>query len=159
MKKTGRQISLTAFCILLTVLSFSQNPPAGKAGKSAFVSGKVVDDNENPLPGVSVVILGRQTGITTNDSGYFKLKVPPDKAFAIVFSHTGLKSEQKNFLLNENEEETVTIRMERSDNYLQEVIIKNQRERQEAGLIRLNPKSVLNLPSAVSGVESLIKIF
>lgn len=152
MKKIGCQIFLTSICILLTVLCFSQK-------KSAFVSGKVVDDNENPLPGVSVIILGRESGITTNDSGYFKLKVPADKAFAIVFSYTGRKPEQRNFLLNENEEESVTIRMEKGDNYLQEVIVKNQKDREEAGLIRLNPKSVLNLPSAVSGVESLIKVF
>ena len=29
----------------------------------------------------------------------------------------------------------------------------------EAGLIRPNPKSILNLPSVTTGVESLIKIF
>jgi hypothetical protein len=152
MKRTSRQIFLTAICILLTVLAFSQK-------KSAFVSGKVVDDNENPLPKVSVVILGRQTGITTNDSGYFRLKVPAEKAFAIVFSYTGSKPEQRNFLLNENEEETVTIRMEKGENVLEEVTVRNQPDRREAGLIKPNPKSVLNLPSAITGVESLIKIF
>ena len=104
MKRTSCQIFLTTIGLLLALLSFSQK-------KSAYVSGKVVDDNENPLSGVSVAILGRQSGITTNDSGYFKLKVPAEKAFAIVFSYTGRKTEQRNFLLNENEEETVTIRM------------------------------------------------
>jgi hypothetical protein len=152
MKRTSRQIFLTTICILLAVLAFSQK-------KSAFVSGKVVDDNENPLPKVSVIILGRQTGITTNDSGYFRLKVPAEKAFAIVFSYTGRKTEQRNFLLNENEEETVTIRMEKGDNVLEEVTVRNQPDRREAGLIKPNPKSVLNLPSAITGVESLIKIF
>jgi CarboxypepD_reg-like domain/TonB-dependent Receptor Plug Domain len=148
----GRQIFLTTICILLAVLSFSQK-------KSAFVSGTVVDDNENPLPRVSVIILGKQSGITTNDSGYFKLKVPAEKAFAIVFSYTGRKTEQRNFLLNENEEEIITIRMEKGENVLEEVIVKNQPDRREAGLIKPNPKSVLNLPSAITGVESLIKIF
>ena len=42
---------------------------------------------------------------------------------------------------------------------LQEVIVTDQRDRREAGLIRPNPKTILNLPSAVTGVESLIKIF
>ena len=143
---------LTIFCILLSIASFAQK-------KSAFVSGNVVDDNGNPLPKVSVIILGRQTGITTNDSGYFRLKVPAEKAFAIVFSYTGRKTEQRNFLLNENEEETVTIRMEKGDNLLEEVTVRNQPDRREAGLIKPNPKSVLNLPSAITGVESLIKIF
>ena len=40
----------------------------------------------------------------TNDTGYFRLKVPAEKAFAIQFSYTGYGMEQKNFLLNEDEE-------------------------------------------------------
>lgn len=127
--------------------------------KPAFVSGKVVDENENPLSKVSVIILGQSKGITTNDSGYFRIKVAADKAFALLFSYTGLRTEQKNFLLNEEEEETVTIRLEKSENTLQEVIITDQRDRKEVGLIKPNPKTILNLPSAVTGVESLIKIF
>ena len=150
-------LSLTSCLLLITgcmlpIVSFSQK-------KSAFVSGKVVDENENPLPNVSVIILGQSKGITTNDSGYFRIKVTADKAFALIFTYTGRRAEQKNFLLNENEEETVTIRMERSENTLQEVIVTDQRDRRETGLIKPNPKTILNLPSAVTGVESLIKIF
>ncbi|MCC7402185.1 MAG: TonB-dependent receptor [Chitinophagaceae bacterium] len=152
MKIHIRHTSLTAICFLLTVISFSQK-------KSAYVSGKVIDENENPLPKVSVTILGRSGGITTNDSGYFRLKVTADKAFALVFSYTGRKTEQRNFLLSENEEEKITVKLEKGVAVLQEVVITgNQRDRREAGLIKLNPKSVINLPSAITGVESLIKI-
>jgi hypothetical protein len=152
MKILRRQTLLSLIGILLAISVFSQK-------KSAFVSGKVVDDNENPLSNVSVMILGRQTGITTNDSGSFRLEVPADRAFALIFSHTGHRTEQKNFLLNENEEETLTVRMEKGEQVLGEVIVMDQRERREAGLIRPNPKTVINLPSAITGVESLIKIF
>ncbi|MBK9379902.1 MAG: TonB-dependent receptor [Chitinophagaceae bacterium] len=152
MKIRLRQILLTATCLLLSILSFSQK-------KAAYVSGKVVDENENPLPKVSVVVLGQSKGITTNDSGYFRIKVAANKAFALIFTYTGRRAEQKNFLLSEEEEETITIRLEKSENTLQEVIITDQRDRREVGLIRPNPKTILNLPSAVTGVESLIKIF
>jgi len=152
MKISLRQILLTATCLLLSILSFSQK-------KAAYVSGKVVDENENPLPKVSVVVLGQSKGITTNDSGYFRIKVAANKAFALIFTYTGRRAEQKNFLLSEEEEETITIRLEKSENTLQEVIITDQRDRREVGLIRPNPKTILNLPSAVTGVESLIKIF
>ncbi len=152
MKITIRQILLITACILCAHISFAQK-------KSAFVSGKVVDDNESPLGGVSVVVLGRQKGISTNDSGHFRLEVPADRAFALVFTYAGLRSEQRNFLLNEGEEETLTVRMEKGEQVLGEVIVTDQRERRESGLIRPNPKTVLNLPSAITGVESLIKIF
>ena len=142
---------LIAYC-LLPVVSYSQKKPA-------YVSGKVLDENENPLSNVSVTILGQQKGIATSDSGTFRLKVNADRAFAIVFSYTGFKDQQKNFLLSENEEERIVIRMEREGKVLSEVIVTDQRDRTEAGLIRPNPKSVINLPSPVMGVESLIKVF
>ncbi|MBC7875460.1 MAG: TonB-dependent receptor, partial [Ferruginibacter sp.] len=138
--------------LFVPAVAFSQK-------KSAFVSGKVVDDNENPLTNVTIIILGQSKGITTNDSGYFRIQVTAEKAFALVFTYTGRKSEQKNFLLNEGEEETITVRMEKGERTLQEVVVTDQKDRREAGLIRPNPKTILNLPSAVTGVESLIKIF
>ena len=152
MKKLTHPIFLFTLCVLLPAFVFSQK-------KTAFVTGKVLDENESPLAHVSVVILGKQSGVATNDSGSFHLKVPADRSFALVFSYTGYKTEQKNFLLSENERETITLRMERGATVLQEVVIADQRDRKEAGLIRPNPKSVINLPSPVMGVESLIKIF
>jgi carboxypeptidase-like protein/TonB-dependent receptor-like protein len=152
MKICFRHTILSASCCLLALLSFSQK-------KFAFVSGRVLDENEKPMSNVSVVILGKQTGIMTSDSGTFRLKVPSDKAFAIQFSYSGYKMEQRNFLLNADEEETVTIRMERGNAVLPEVIITDQKERKNAGQIQINPKYTLNLPSAVTGVESMIKIF
>lgn len=148
----NRSKLLLCFFMLLTISAWGQK-------KTAFVSGRVVDENENPLTHVSVTILGRQEGITTNDSGYFRLQVPAERAFALVFSFAGRNAEQRNFLLNENEEETVTIRLGRGEKILQEVIVTDQRDRREAGLLRPNPKSILNLPSVTTGVESLIKVF
>ena len=154
----NRQPLLLAFCLLfiahclLPVEALAQKKPA-------WVSGKVLDENENPLSNVSVTILGQQKGIVTSDSGTFRLKVTPDRAFGIVFSYTGFKEQQKNFLLSENEEETVVIRLEREGKTLTEVVVTDQRDRQEAGLIKPNPKSVINLPTPVMGVESLIKVF
>ena len=139
------------FCILFTYSSLSQK-------KSAFVSGKVVDDNEHPLGKISVSILGRQSGTLTSDSGTFRIKVPVDKAFAIVFSSSGYRSEQRNFLLTENEEEKITIRLEASGKILETVVITTDKERNETGLTRINPKNALVLPSTVGGVEGLIKI-
>jgi hypothetical protein len=143
--------------LLLLVSLFSQLSLAQK--KAAFVSGKVVDENEQPLPKVSIIILGRQAGIASSDSGSFRLKVPADKAFALVFSFTGYKSEQRNFLLNENEEEKIVVRMEKSAQQLNEVVVSNEQDRKEAGLIKINPKEAINIPTPTGGIESLIKVF
>lgn len=137
--------------LLLFQTALAQKSPA-------FVSGKILDENERPLPRVSIVLLGRQSGIITSDSGTFRIKVPAEKAFALVFSFTGYKTEQRNFLLNEKEEEHIVVRMERGARQLQEVVISDQREKGEAGLIKLNPKNAINIPAPIGGIESLIKI-
>lgn len=143
------------FCCFLACLSFT----AIAQKKPAYVTGKVVDENEQPVSQVSVMILGRRTGIATSDSGTFRLQAPADKAFAIVFSYTGYKTEQRNFLLNEGEEEYVVIRMERGARQLDSVVVTDQRQRREAGLVVLNPKHAINIPSPTGGIESLIKVF
>lgn len=141
--------------IALVLSLFFMHSPAQK--KSALISGKVVDENENPLVKVSVIILGKTTGIVTNDSGYFQIKVPAGRALALIFSHTGYAETQKNFFLSENEEEKITVRLERTGKTLETVVITNEKERREAGLIKINPKNALVIPTAAGGIEGLIK--
>ncbi|HMO63355.1 MAG TPA: carboxypeptidase-like regulatory domain-containing protein [Ferruginibacter sp.] len=126
--------------------------------KQAYVSGLVIDVNDMPIADVSVTILGRTAGVITDSGGVFTIKVPAEKAFALLFTHTGYTQTQKNFYLSENEQEQVTIRLERSGKTLETVIITDERERKEAGLTKINPKNALALPSPTGGIEALIKI-
>lgn len=143
---------LFLFCLILPAAFFGQQ-------KTAVVSGKVIDVEEKPLSGVSVIILGRHTGTVTNDSGIFTLAVPANKAIALTFSFTGWQTVQRNFFLNENEQEKVMVRMESNSKTLQEVIVKNDRSKADPGLLQLNPKYALAIPAATGGVENLIKVF
>ncbi|MBA2563253.1 MAG: carboxypeptidase-like regulatory domain-containing protein [Chitinophagaceae bacterium] len=144
------------FCIGFLFLFFSSISHAQK--KSAFVSGKVIDENENPLSKVSITLLGKQTGTLTTDSGTFNIKVPANRALALLFSFAGYKDEQRNFYLNENEKENLTVKLERGGRVLETVLIQDERERNETGLTKINPKNALILPGAIGGVEGLIKI-
>ena len=146
-------MKLTVFILLLftVISSFSQK-------KQAFVSGKIIDEDENTLAGVSITILGKQTGIISSDSGTFRIKVPAEKAFALVFSFSGYREEQKNFYLSEGEEERLTVKLGRSGKTLETVLISDDKERKETGLVKINPKNAITLPSVTGGVEGLIKI-
>ena len=132
--------------------------PVFSQKKTAWVSGKILDENEQPLAKVSIIILGRASGIGSTDSGEFRIQVPVEHAFALVFSFTGYKDEQRNFLLNEGEEEKIVIRMERGTKPLQEVLVTSDKERKEAGLVKINPKDAINIPTPTGGIESLIKV-
>ena len=145
------RIFLAFLFIIISTTALSQK-------KTAFVSGKVIDENEKPLQNVSVVILGRSAGTITNDSGYFKITVPAGKALALIFSYTGYKDVQKNFYLSSNEQETALIQMELGGKVLDAIIVTDDNQRSQTGLVKINPKNALILPSTIGGVEGLIKI-
>ena len=129
------------------------------AQKTSTIQGKIVDENENPLKGVSVEILGKQKGTISNDSGFFKLEITPNKTVAVVFSYTGYSSFQKNILLSAGAIENVVIRLKLSVSNLTGVTVKDKRERREAGRITIDPTKANVNPSPISGIEQLIKIF
>jgi hypothetical protein len=142
-----------ALAWLLTLMCFT----AVAKKKQAAISGTVLDENDKPLTKVSITILGKTTGTVTNDSGTFSIKVPAGKAFALIFSHTGYNEVQKNFYLSDSENENVTIKMERGGKILETITVTDDALRKEAGLVRINPKNAITMPSTVGGIEGLIK--
>ena len=138
---------------LLCILTIS----ATAQTKFATISGKVVDDNDAPLKNVSIIILGKNSGILSADNGTFSLKVPAQKSLALIFSYTGFADQQKNFFLSNDEIETILIKLKQTGKTLDAVTVGNEKERKETGLIKINPKTAVIIPSTVGGVEGLIK--
>lgn len=143
--------ALTFLFLCISLFSYSQK-------KSGFISGLVIDENEDPVAGVSVTILGRQQGIVTSDSGTFRIQVPASRAFALVLTHTGYQELQRNFLLSEGEEEYQVFKLFNAGKILEGVTVSDERFRQQTGLVRMNPKDAIMIPSVSGGVEGLIKI-
>ena len=145
------RILVTFFLSLVFITAASQN-------KTATISGRIIDENENPLSNISISILGRSTGVVSSDSGNFLLKVAAQKPVALVFSHTGYVAQQKNFYLSQGETETITIRLKTAGVTMDEIVITDERERNENSLVKINPKTAITLPSTTGGVEALIKV-
>ena len=74
----------TAVLLMLNLLVSAQNKT---------LTGKIIGDDNLPLPGVSVVVKGTQTGTVTDFDGNFTLTVPAD-AKTLVFTFVGLKSKE-----------------------------------------------------------------
>lgn len=150
-------MKLARFCILS--LFFLSAFTINAQRKTGTVTGYVIDDDDKPLSNVSVTILGRERGTVTNDSGQFTLQVPSGRAIAIIFSYTGYREFQRNFSLAEGEQETITVRLEKSDNVLEDVTVRNRPGRREAGRVDLDPDVAIINPSPIGNIESLIKVF
>lgn len=68
----------------------ASSPAASTERKIAdlLVSGQVLDEKDEGLPGVSVVVKGTQRGTSTDDKGKYSLNVPDEDAI-LVFSFLG----------------------------------------------------------------------
>ncbi len=125
--------------------------------KYATITGKVINEKNEPLSKVSIIILGKNTGIVSSDSGNFSIQVPAKKSLALIFSYAGYIDVQKNFFLSNDETETIEVLMKRGNKTLQTVTVGSDKERKEIGLVKINPKTALTIPSTVGGIEGLIK--
>lgn len=77
-------------CVMILLLLIGLiNPILAQQRRS--IQGKVVDSDNIPLPGVSVIVKGTTVGTVTNTEGEFALSVPPD-AETLVFSFVGMKT-------------------------------------------------------------------
>ena len=145
-----RLIHCFALLILSTTLAWSQ---------TATIKGRVEDETGRPMQGVNVTLLGQQTGIPTSDSGTFSLTLRSGRAVALIFSFAGYQSQQRNFFLNANEQETVNIRMLPGETTLENVTVSQEKNnRQQAGLVNINPKLATINPAPIGGIENLIKV-
>jgi TonB-linked SusC/RagA family outer membrane protein len=84
-----RKVRFPHFTTMLVTLLFLFFSMAVMA-QNKTISGKVLDKNNAPLPGVSVVVKGTLLGTVTNIDGEFNLSVPSD-AKTLVFSFVGMK--------------------------------------------------------------------
>ncbi len=76
--------------------SVQQSQPSGEAQqeKTRKISGVVVDDQGLSLPGVSVLLKGTTTGVSTNFDGEFTLEIPTSGKSVLVISFIGMQSQE-----------------------------------------------------------------
>ena len=88
------QIILAVCCSSITYaapdrdnLGKSTPLPLEEKAVDKTISGKIVDDTNSPLPGVSIVLKGSQRGTVTDGNGLYKLEVPDNAT--LIFSYVG----------------------------------------------------------------------
>jgi len=111
------------------------------------VSGKVLDEKGEGLPGVSVLIKDTQRGTVTNSDGEFLIDVP-DVNSVLVFSFVGYKSQEVR-IGNQN---FLEINLLVDDKALEEVVVvgygKLQKKDLTGSITAVNQEAVKDLPVA-----------
>ncbi len=90
--------------------------------KAAFaaieVRGRVLDDNGQPLQGVSILLKGSKTGTITDASGNYIIRVP-DGSGTLVFSFVGFNTQEVNI----NGSKTINVTLTSATSGLNEVVV------------------------------------
>jgi len=107
-----------------------------------------------------VTILVRQSGIIHfGTPGSFRIRVPAEKAIALLFSFTGYKTEQRNFSTERKRRRTHRRPAGKRENGpCRKSSSRTSGKAMRQDWLRLNPKYAINIPSPTGGIESLIKI-
>ena len=83
---------LVIFSLTLSFSSFAQN-----SGKKYYITGQVLDVNDKPVFGATVLIDNKSTDVSTDENGMYKVKV---KANAVLISIFNLSSGVVNAEIN-----------------------------------------------------------
>lgn len=76
---------------------------AMKVDQNKVISGIVIDENGDPLPGTSIVIKGTTTGTVADQEGKFELEVPEGIEFALVASFVGYQTKVNEVTIDEED--------------------------------------------------------
>ena len=101
---------LSTLLLLLTTITLH--------AQSRKITGKVITEGGQPLPGVSVFIKGTGTGTATAADGTYALQ-PPDTATLLTFSLIGMETQS----IHINGQSTINITLHAADKQLQEVVV------------------------------------
>lgn len=145
------QLLILLSCFFFSSQLFSQ--------ETFTLNGTITDANSNEtLIGVNVLIPSKNTGVVTNEYGFFSLKLPAGE-YEITISYLGYKSITQTIDLSENTSKN--FQLKESSESLEEVVITQDGERlnirkPEMSVNKLSINTIQKLP-AIFGEVDIIK--
>ncbi len=114
--------------IMAFLIAFFGNKCFGQ-GTDATISGKVLDDKGESIPGASIRVknesTGFQTGTVTNVSGEYQLQqLPLGKPYSITISFVGYQTQKfSNYVLNQGDKLKIDAKLLQGETQLSEVVV------------------------------------
>src|SRR5574344_1595295 len=109
--------------------------------KNHRVTGKVVDENGDPLIGAAIRPVGEGLGVITDANGYFAINIPGDLS-SIEISYVGMKSQ----IVDVQKISNIHIRMFENQHLLDEVVVTGyqtlSKERSTGSFAKVNSKTL-----------------
>ncbi|MFT5255277.1 MAG: hypothetical protein ACI9RL_000617 [Candidatus Paceibacteria bacterium] len=133
------------FLFIFTTVLFAQK---------ATVRGVILDVFNQPIP--SVNITHGSTGSVSDLNGYYLVEISANQDVQVTYSHIGHKNVQATLFLSNNEDFEFNPVMKTDIEQIATVVISGRENKRIEGITSLSPEAIRRMPSAISGVTSLL---
>ena len=132
---------------LLAVLLGAAAVPTASAQLWGQVTGTVTDSADGtPIPDVTVVVAGTNYGTATSPDGAYALRVPSGR-YALRFSAIGFETRTDSVVVRGGETTRLDAQLAASVVEMDEVTVEDKRTPQEAGVYKVDPEDIQNIPT------------
>ena len=138
--------STLLFLICLPIFCVSQ---------TATIKGIILDDTKNPIADVS--IKAGTSGTTTNENGFYLLKIPANTDVTIEFTHLSHKRVVVTFNLKSGQEFEFNPVMDLEIEQIATIVINSNTRQSVEGVTTISPEVLRTIKGAQPGVENILK--
>ena len=142
--KTKHYVSLLVL-FLWSIISYAQE---------ATVTGIILDENNLPVPKVSVK--AGDLGTVSNENGFYSLDIPANTDTTLEFSHIAYKKIVVTFNLKNGVIEEFNPVVKESVEQIATVVISSGRRKDVQGVLTIEPETIRKIPGANAGVENIL---
>ena len=139
---------------LKLLLFFSILYSSALLSQKATVRGVILDVFDEPIPSVNITF--GNTGAISDLDGYYLIEITANENVQITYSHIGHKNVQATLNLSNNEDYELNPVMKTDIEQIATVVISGRENKRVEGITTLSPEAIRRMPSAISGVTSLL---
>ena len=142
------KLNFNVFLILfsLSALGFSQ---------TATIKGVILDDTKSPIYNVN--IKAGDKGTTTNENGFYLLKIPANTQVSIEFTHLSFKRVVISVNLKNGQEYEFNPVMNLQIEQIATVVIESSNRTSVEGVTTITPEVIRTIKGAQPGIENILK--
>ncbi|MCY7411208.1 MAG: carboxypeptidase-like regulatory domain-containing protein [Chitinophagales bacterium] len=126
--------------------------------QTATVYGNIRDEIGNPMDDVTVNESVGGKGDVCDSLGNYEISIPADKNVTLTFSHIGYEDYEKTVQLKAGQRLPYYLVMISKPYVIEDITIEDKEVRDEAGMIKIDPKKFENMVSPAGGVEAMLKV-
>jgi hypothetical protein len=141
-----KQLITTLLLSCLPLIGFSQ---------SATIKGVILDDAQLPIANVSIKTGDR--GTTSNENGFYELKIQVDTEVTVEFTHVAHKRVVVKFNLKNGQEIEFNPVMDLNIEQIATVVINTNTRQSVEGVTSISPEVIRTIKGAQPGVENILK--